>query len=224
GQIVVGNLVPGVYTSTEADPTSAGFRLDSIVCDDSNSTGDVGTRTATFNLDPGETVTCTFTNSTGAIQISKTAKNFSLGAGQHPQAGVTFEVSAGGQLLATVMTDANGLACVDGLVPGVEHTVTEIVPAGYAAGSTNPQSVVVSAGATCGLGTPDSVSFVNNPLSAITISFDSLAGPGVTEAISVTCTGPSADGSEQGPLADGQSVTLTDLLEGTYTCTIVIDP
>ncbi len=56
------------------------------------------------------------------------------------------------------------------------------------------------------------------------ITFRSLAGPGITEATSVKCTGPSADGSELGPLADGQSTTLTNLLEGTYTCTIVVDP
>ena len=61
GSITVPNMVPGAYMVTEADPTPA-FDLTSIVCDDGNSTGNVGTRTATFNLDPGETVTCNFTN------------------------------------------------------------------------------------------------------------------------------------------------------------------
>ena len=66
GQIVVTDLVSGSYTSAESDPTAAGFVLTSITCDDGSSltpsSGDVATRTATFNLDPGETVKCTFTN------------------------------------------------------------------------------------------------------------------------------------------------------------------
>ncbi|MBI5127730.1 hypothetical protein HZA76_04725 [Candidatus Roizmanbacteria bacterium] len=66
GQITVNNLVPGQYTSTENDPTLA-FDLTNITCDDTTnggtaSTGDVNSRTATFNVGPGETVKCTFTN------------------------------------------------------------------------------------------------------------------------------------------------------------------
>ena len=60
GQIVVSNLLPGTYTSTEA--TAEGWNLTSIVCNDVNSTGSVGTRTATFSLQAGETVKCTFSN------------------------------------------------------------------------------------------------------------------------------------------------------------------
>ena len=65
GTIVVSDLAPGTYTATEDDPTPA-FDLTAITCGDGGSatpsTWDVGTRTATFNLDPGETVKCTFTN------------------------------------------------------------------------------------------------------------------------------------------------------------------
>jgi fimbrial isopeptide formation D2 family protein len=73
GQIVVSNLKPGTYTSTEADPGSD-WDLGAIVCNDTNSSGNVATRTATFQLDPGETVTCTFTNvQRGTITIIKNA-------------------------------------------------------------------------------------------------------------------------------------------------------
>ena len=58
GQIVVSGLVPGTYSSTETVP--AGWDLTSIVCDDNNSSG--AGATATFELDSGETVKCTFTN------------------------------------------------------------------------------------------------------------------------------------------------------------------
>jgi hypothetical protein len=66
GTITVSNLVPGTYTSTEADPSVILFALTSIVCNDGSSanpsTGNLATRTATFKLDPGETVRCVFTN------------------------------------------------------------------------------------------------------------------------------------------------------------------
>lgn len=54
GQIALGNLLPGTYTSTETP--AEGWALTSIVCDDGNSTGDTGTGQATFNLEAGETV------------------------------------------------------------------------------------------------------------------------------------------------------------------------
>ena len=70
GTIVVSNLVPGTYTSTEADPSAIFFSLTSIVCNDGGSATpstvsinpDGAGGTATFELDPGETVTCVFTN------------------------------------------------------------------------------------------------------------------------------------------------------------------
>ncbi|MBI2040118.1 hypothetical protein HYT18_03525 [Candidatus Microgenomates bacterium] len=93
GQITVGNLIPGTYTSTENDPGPT-FDLTTIDCDDDSSTtpstSNVGTRTATFKLDPGETVKCTFTNTLqeGTLIVKKhvvndnggtaTAANFNL--------------------------------------------------------------------------------------------------------------------------------------------------
>jgi hypothetical protein len=65
GMLMSGLIEPGSYSVVEADPTP-GFDLVSINCDDGDSmtasVGDVPTRTASFELDPGETVTCTFTN------------------------------------------------------------------------------------------------------------------------------------------------------------------
>ena len=59
---------PGQYTVTEDDPSLVGkFSLIGLVCQDSDTAGtpsttDLLARTATINLDPGETVTCRFTN------------------------------------------------------------------------------------------------------------------------------------------------------------------
>ena len=62
GQIVVSGLAPGAYSSTETVPTY--WTLWRITCDDSDSTGDLLTHTANFQLQAGETVKCTFNNST----------------------------------------------------------------------------------------------------------------------------------------------------------------
>ena len=51
---------PGIFSSTETVP--GGWSLLSIQCDDGDSTGNVGTATASFNVAADETVTCVFTN------------------------------------------------------------------------------------------------------------------------------------------------------------------
>ncbi|MGH3064748.1 MAG: DUF11 domain-containing protein, partial [Gaiellaceae bacterium] len=91
GQIVVNGLAPGTYTSTEA--AAAGFGLTLIACDDANSSGDLATRTATFRVEAGETVKCTFTNAkpgVGSISVSKSANPTTL---QEPGGLVTFSVT-----------------------------------------------------------------------------------------------------------------------------------
>jgi hypothetical protein len=206
-----GEIKPGIYAAAETVP--AGWDLISATCDD-------GSSPDAINLAPGETVTCTFTNSTGAIKIVKTAKNANDGPGDQPQAGVDFEIRLGGVLVDTVTTGSDGTACLDGLIPGEEYTVTEIVPDGYEVDSNNPQTVTVTAGATCSSGTPNVVNFSNTPLSKLDFIFHSLAGAGVTNA-TIQCVdihGTPVD------LQDGVTFSLDNLLPDTYTCTIVIDP
>ncbi|MBM2821797.1 MAG: hypothetical protein HW413_543 [Thermoleophilia bacterium] len=91
GQIVVSNLVPGTYTSTEAE--AQGWSLSSISCNDANSTGSLGNRTATFRLEAGETVKCTFTNAKlgqGSIDVQKSVSPTSV---KEPGGQVTYSVS-----------------------------------------------------------------------------------------------------------------------------------
>lgn len=79
GEKVVGSLLPGSYSVSENDPSGSGYELSGLSCADSvkggkRSSGDVGSRTASVNLDPGETVTCTFTNTEDdTITIEKMA-------------------------------------------------------------------------------------------------------------------------------------------------------
>ncbi len=115
GHIVVSDLQPGTYTSTEADPTP-GFDLTAITCDDGNSTGNVGTQTATFNLDPGETVTCTFTNTQrGTIIVEK----------QTDPDGVPGNFTFSGDAAGTISD--GGQIVVSDLAPGT-YTSTEADP------------------------------------------------------------------------------------------------
>jgi len=211
-----GNLNPGTYDVTETVP--AGWNLVSATCDD-------GSNPASIGLSGGETVTCTFHDARekGAIQITKTRKHAAAGSGNHPHAGVTFTIT-GGELPAggvTAVTDANGVACVDGLVLSSfagDYTVTETVPSGYMGVGATTKTVTVSAEATCGDGNEATVGFSNMPLTDITVSVDSLVDGGTASTIECTfgstSTGPNGDGS----------ITGSSLQPGTYICTIVVDP
>ena len=71
----VSNIVPGSYSVSEDDPTP-GYDLTDLTCDDGQSTTpsttNLGTRTATIKVDPGETVRCVFTNTKrGVLEIEK---------------------------------------------------------------------------------------------------------------------------------------------------------
>jgi hypothetical protein len=118
GQIVVSGLQPGTYTSTETVP--AGWNLTDIVCNDTNSIGDVGTRTATFQLEAGETVICTFTNvqQPGTIIVEK----------QTDPDGAPDTFTFIGNATGTI-SDGQRIVVID-LPPGT-YTSTETVPPGW---------------------------------------------------------------------------------------------
>jgi uncharacterized surface anchored protein len=161
-----------------------------------------------------ETVTVNFVNprQRGAIVITKTRKHAAAGTGDHPHPGVVFTVA--GQ---SVTTDANGQACVDGLLIGT-YAVTETVPAGYAPVGPTSQNVTVDNPADCtaGRANAEQVSFANLPLTNLTVSVDSQIVGGTSSTIN-------CDGNSAGP---GEDISLSapNLPPGTYTCTIEIDP
>ena len=225
------NLDPGTYDVAETVP--AYWNLVSATCDDSSDP-------AAISLSPGETVTCTFHDEreVGAIEITKLRKHAADGLGEnHPHAGVTFKVT-GGELPAegvTVVTDADGKACVDDLlVSGTNaefaglYTIEEVVPAGYVMETVGTQTANVAESDGCsGLADGATVEFVNIPLTNITVSVDSLVSGGTFSSIDCYVTG-SPDGviEEDGitDLVDDVSLTLEDLEPGNITCDFVIDP
>jgi hypothetical protein len=168
-------------------------------------------------------------SSCGAIKLSKTRKHAADGTGDHPHAGVGFTLKQGTTTVDTGTTDSNGEICWDGLEQG-SYTVVETVPTGYksdAAGNTpaNSKSVTVDTEASCDDDpyAGNTVSFANTPLSNITVSFTSQVTGGTASQIS--CTGLTADPADSTPSAfDDTSETFKDLVPGTYTCTVVVDP
>jgi len=222
------NLAPGTYDVAETVP--AGWNLVSSTCDDGSSSASIG-------LSAGETVTCTFHDARqkGAIEITKTRKHAAGGSGDQPHPGVTFTVT-GGELPAggvTVVTNAQGVACADGLVVSSlvgDYTVTETVPDGYQAAGATSKTVTVTAEATCASGPKAGVSFHNTPKTNITVSVDSQVDGGTSSTIE--CTDPDGNTVASG-LTDANgdgSATATGLLPTAppatraITCVIVIDP
>src|SRR6266542_850012 len=133
--------------------------------------------------------------------------------------GVSFTVNG-----VTKQTDANGVACFDGLPFGT-YTVHETVPAGYHVDG-NDKSVTVDNTATCS-DSPyvgETVSFHNTPLTDITASVNSQVDGGTSSTI--VCTDSNGNIVASGSTgANGDcSATAPDLEPGTYTCTVVIDP
>lgn len=209
------DLAPGTYDVAENVP--AGWNLTSATCDD-------GSDPASIGLSAGEDVTCLFIDDRekGAILITKTRKHAAAGPGDHPHAGVTFTVT-GGELPAagvTAVTNAQGEACVDGLVLSSfvgDYTVTETVPAGYSASPTS-DIVTVTQESTCGDGNEAAAGpFHNTPLTNLTVSVDSQVPGGTSSTIDCGSAGSAGPG-------DDISLSAPNLAPQTVTCTIVIDP
>ena len=127
------------YVVTETVPTN--WSLTSVACIDKatgqatpNAVGSVGGRTATFDSDPGQNLLCTFTNSQGAVLVTKTtnpagsATTFPFlvsgppgsvtAPNGAPVSSRTFDLADGGSELVYVR-------------PGATYTVAESVPAGW---------------------------------------------------------------------------------------------
>jgi len=229
---VYNQVTPGSYTVTEGQ--IAGYTLTSLTCS-ATGAGSSGAQHAAGSLQAdivvgnlGE-VTCTYVNTLqqGAIKVTKTSTK-----GNAALAGATFVFKKGTTTLATLQTNASGVACIDHLDFGSDYTVQETAaPNGYKIDDATIHNVTVDNNATCADATfgGEALSFTDTPLSKITVTFESLAGLGVTAA-SIVCAdsgGTIAAVSENGaadPAFDDTNEAFTNLVPGTYTCTVVVDP
>jgi Prealbumin-like fold domain len=164
-------------------------------------------------------------NTCGAIEITKTRKHAAAqNPSSDPHAGVTFTITGPGLPAAgtTVVTDAQGKACLGGLQAG-NYTVTETVPSGYHADGDTSKTVAVDSVGTCQSGA-ETVSFSNTPLTDISVSVNSQVDGGTASTINCVdgANNPVASGST-GANGDG-SASATNLEPDTYTCTVVVDP
>ena len=133
-------LAPGTYSTSETVP--AGWDLTSISCNDANSTGSATpkapgeTGTATYQLELGETVTCTFTNTErGTVSITKTLLGGPIPFGES----FSFQLRQGastlsdGTVLDTKVVDSTTvfpLQLNGSLVPG-DYQVCEFILPGW---------------------------------------------------------------------------------------------
>jgi uncharacterized repeat protein (TIGR01451 family) len=121
GGTISATVLDGTYTSTEA--AVEGWELVSIDCDDSNSTGNVETRTATFVAAPGETVRCVFTNRKLPEPGSITVRKVTVPAGQTQEFGFQF-----GQ---TAFSLSDGESQLFGDLDAGTYSVSESTPQGW---------------------------------------------------------------------------------------------
>ncbi len=238
GQIIVSNLAPGTYTSTESS-LAPDFVLESIVCDDGQSltpsTVDLATKTATFKVDPGETVKCTFTNKSlpPDLSITKTSDAATVSAGD--TVGFTITVNNAGP------GEARGVMIADSLPGGLSWTID-------AANTTATGCAITGSTLSCG---PDAiaaaasvkvhVTAVSTANSCGTLTNTATATPtngsGVTSdpaTITVLCPNLTVSKTGNGPISAGDTaiftikvknaglgeakgVTLTDTLPGGVT-------
>jgi len=241
GQEDVMYLAPGSYGVTETAET--GWDLADLSCSVTDAGADAVTdsvatpsgATANITLAAGETVKCTYTNTKrGAILITKTRKHAAAG-GTGPHAGVDFTITGDGLPSGgtVVTTDGDGKACLDNLFLSSTYTVKETVPTGYvsdASATNDTKSINVTQSADCGanIGKATGVSFVNLPLTKITVTVDSLIEGGT--ASTITCKlGTTVIGNGATAANGDGSLTLENLEPNSgpanpYICEIYVDP
>lgn len=228
GVATFNNVLFGTGLTVDEKVVGTGYAFDSVDCSASTGvTPSIAGSLVTFDIDgASDVLDCTYTNrlQVGAIKITKTRKHAASGSGDHAHPGVNFTVDG-----VTKSTDANGVACFDGLTFG-NYNVVETVPAGYVGegGSTTTVTKVVNvdnvAGCTDDPYGGETVAFSNTPLTDITVSVNSQVDGGTASTIScVNGNNDSVASGSTGANGDG-SATANNLVPDTYVCTIVVDP
>ena len=194
---------PGSYTVTENLETRPFWDLTSIVCTDSDSSGNLATLTATYVVAAGETVKCTFMNEKrGLIVVKK----------------VTDPAGADESFAFTASYDQDGFSLSDG-----DENVSEPLSSGqYSVSEDTPEGWELES-ATCDNG--DDPEDIDLPWdTVVTCTFVNRLLPEPGTIIVQKQTNPAGDETEfefefgdgTFDLADGEQEVLDDLEAGTY--------
>lgn len=241
------NVPAGSYTVAEgADPS--GFAFNNYACTSSgtgtSTAAGANSKTVAITMAGGGVVTCTYTNDQqlGAIKITKTGADKGCTGSPLPTgcsaeglrllSGTSFSIKQGGSHVGSspYSTNSSGVVCVDNLAYGTYQVKEESAPTGYQIDDTTTTDITVDNNAKCSDATfvGETKAYTNTPLSDIRVTFNSKAGVGVTTA-TIQCTGTPdfTGGDDASPVALADDATgrfLDDLVPGTYTCTVVVDP
>jgi hypothetical protein len=175
----------------------------------------------------------------GAVAITKTSTKGDVGL-----EGATFELKdPDGNVIndpdgnAVWTTDSDGTFCASGLVIADGYTVQEkSAPTGYQIDNEDPVTVDITGAGDCDSGAA-TASFSDTPLSDIQVLFTSQAQDGDGKDITaadISCqdtsdlqnpvdVAPDPADSTEGAFDDTDE-TIKDLVPGTYTCTVRVDP
>jgi hypothetical protein len=236
-----GNEVPkGNYDVTEADP-GPNFALTDIDCsasdlgNGSTATPNLQNRTVDIQLEPEDTVDCTFTNTLqeGALKILKQSTKAGNPLVSNPGAVFSYDSSSVTDNGEGDEDPTVGEVCVSGLLPG-DYTVDETTPPpGYGNTATEPQTATVVTGSDCTDNEPTGsavVTFTNPPLADIQVRFRD-GGSGetrLTPGETITCDNPTGTDDTSDTTDWDDTLTVSGIEAGatevTVTCTIPIDP
>jgi Prealbumin-like fold domain len=239
-KVVRENPVPTGWTITNITCGTVTGSGTSVIIDDAagvnpdDSDFDAGDDRVQITLGNLGEVSCKFENTLRlSLIIKKTGKDKSATGGTRLVGGATFTItpnpltgSATGLDVVDNGLDTNdqfsanaGLVCLDNVLSGTYTIVEKTAPTGWAKDSSTKMNVSPASGTCSGRGTSagPEASFVNDPLTTVTVNVTSLAGAGVTES-TVQCTGEST------ATAVPPAHTTGSYTPQTVTCTIVIDP
>ena len=125
------NVLPGAYTVTEG--AVAGWDLTGLTCDDGNSTGSTGTGVASINLEAGETVRCTLTNTKlGRIIVDKVTRDADGNVLPGDPTLFPFSITGSDADLPDIFSiDESDTPHQSPLLDPGSYTVTETLPSGW---------------------------------------------------------------------------------------------
>jgi CSLREA domain-containing protein len=213
GSQVFDNVVPGVYAVTEGTPP-AGWDFVGVVCGDPDGGTTTSGATANVDVDPGETVTCTYTNrKRGRVVVQKSA----VGGDE------TFSYTGGLGAFTITTSGGTGSQVFDNVVPGV-YAVTEGTPpagwdfVGVVCG--DPDGGTTTSGATANIdvdpGEEVRCTYMNRKRGRIAVRKITDPNPDPTD------TRFAFTGAATGSIRNGEALSVDNLVPGTYRVTEVV--